>query len=102
MTTEQLNPTPKARFQDIEANVKGHHALLENPAFNRAEDMAMLNYNRTLAKDLLESQNPQLTAMQNALKLAGVQEFINEFRMLAEKKQVIESPGLARSLNHKA
>lgn len=104
MTSAQLNPTPKAKFQSVKANIAGHHALLENPAFDRAEQAAMLSYSRTLANELANAAGPnsQLQSMINGWKLAAVQEFMHEFRMLAEEPVVVEAPGLARQLNHKA
>lgn len=101
MTNAQVNPNPKARFQEVEANIKGHHAVLENPTFNLAQDMALLEYNRKIALELGASQNPQVQGMINAWKLAGVQEFISEFRNLAEKVIPAQPPGLARTLDHK-
>jgi len=97
-----LNPTPKSRFQSEDANLKAHHDLIQNPAFQRAEDLALLNYSRSLARELVEPKNPnpQLTAMQNALKLAGVHDFLHEFRMLAEKPIESTPPGKARTLDH--
>jgi hypothetical protein len=101
MTADQLNPTPKAKFQSEEANVKAHHALLESPAFEYAEQVAMLQFSRSLAKELETSGNPQLTGMVNGFKLLGVQQFMAEFRMLAEKGTAPQPPGVARTLDHK-
>jgi hypothetical protein len=100
MTADKLNPTPKVRFQKIESNLKAHYNLLEDPAFDRAEEMALLNYTRTLSEQMATTQNPQVLGMVNAWKLAGVQEFLHEFRTLAEKQVVVTPPGLARTLNH--
>jgi len=100
MTAEKLNPTPKVRFQKIDSNLKAHCELLSDPAFDRAEEMALLNYTRTLAEQMATTQNPQVLGMVNAWKLAGVQEFLHEFRTLAEKPVAIMPPGQARTLNH--
>ena len=103
MTPNQVNPTPKTRFQTEEA-IKAHHALLENPAFQQAEDMALLSYGRSLAHNLVTIQNPQeaqVASMANGWKLAGVQEFLAEFHSLAEKPIEVTPPGKARSLDHK-
>jgi hypothetical protein len=101
MTDAQVNPTPKSRFQAEDANIKAHHALLENPAFQKAEDMTLLSYQRSLAHDTGTNTNPQVAAMVNGWKLAGVQEFLAEFHNLAEKK--IETPPAVktRMVDHK-
>lgn len=100
MTPSQVNPTPKARFQ-TEQNIKEHHALLETPAFDRAEDLALLEYARKLSLELGNSQNPQVQGMVNGWKMTGVHEFLSEFRNLGEKPVVVEPPGIARRLDHK-
>lgn len=101
MTSQQLNPSPKDKFQKNESFVKEHHDLLANPAFDRAEDVAMLSFSRSLAKDLEDAgPNAQLVAVQNGIKLLGVQQFIAHFRMLAEKPLTIEKPGLSRTLSN--
>jgi hypothetical protein len=104
MTADQVNPTPKARFQAEEANIKAHHELLQSPAFQKAEDLALMNYNRQLAFNLVNAANPQesqVHGMVNGWKMAGVQEFLAEFHNLAEKKITATAPGLARTLDHK-
>lgn len=101
MTPEQVNPTPKSRFQSVDTNIKAHHDLLESPAFQRAEDMALLSYNNTLAHQLVNAANPQeaqVSGMVNGWKLAGVQEFLATFHSLAEKPVVVAPPGNARTL----
>lgn len=102
MTPEQVNPTPKSRFQAEEVNIKAHHELLQSPAFQRAEDMALLSYNNTLAHQLVNAPNPQeaqVCGMVNGWKLAGVQEFLATFHSLAEKPVVATPPGQARTLS---
>ena len=100
MTSDQVNPTPKARFQTEDANIKAHHALLENPEFQKAEDLTMLNYARSLAKDTITNANPQVAGMINGWKLAGVQEFLAELHNLAEKPVPLQPPGVQRTLDH--
>lgn len=103
MTDQQVNPTPKARFQAVDNNLKAHHDLLENPAFQRAEDMAVMNYNRQLAFNLVNAANPQeaqVNGMVNGWKMAGVQEFLAEFHNLAEKRVQVTPPGMKRTLDH--
>jgi len=101
MTAAQVNPTPKARFQESDANIKAHHALLENPDFQRAEDFTLLSYHRSVAFAQANDANPQVAAMVAGWKLAGVQEFLHEFRTLAEKPLAVMPPGQARTLDHK-
>ena len=104
MTDQIVNPTPKARFQQAEANIKAHHELLQNPAFEKAEDAALMSYNRSLAFQLVNAKDPQqaqVYGMVNGWKLAGVQEFLAEFHNLAEKPVPLQPPGHARTLDHK-
>lgn len=88
------------RFQSHGDRVKNHHAILESDDFQHAEDMAVLHYQRILALGLGKSANPQVDGMVVAWKLAGVQEFLAEFRNLAEAPIKAETPGLSRTLNH--
>ena len=100
MTTATLNPSGKTRFQEIKGAIEAHHALLATPEHQLAEDMALLHYQRVLAHDTATSQNPQVAGMVNAWKLAGVNEFLNEYRLLAAKAVVAQPPGINRVLNH--
>lgn len=104
MTQATVNPSPKVRFQAKNGAVEAHHNLLESDHFDRAEDLALLEYNRKLAIRLANEAAPsrQLMAMENANKLAGALEFLSEFRNLAEKPQPVQPPGIARTLNHDA
>ncbi len=100
MTPSQVNPTPKTRFQSDEANIKAHHDLLENPAFQKAEDFAVMSYNRSIALATATDTNPQVASMVAGWKLAGVQEFLAEFHSLAEKTVAVQPPGQKRTLDH--
>jgi len=102
MTPDIVNPTPKSRFTAAEQNIKDHHALLENPAFQKAEDFALLSYQRSLAKTVGTDPNPQVAAVVAGLKLTGVQEFLAEFHNLAEKPVETQPPGINRTLNQRA
>ena len=75
---------------------------MENPHYQLAEDMARLHYDRVLAKNLAESKAQNWDSVANGLKLLGVQEYLNEFRMLAEKQSDPKGPGMARILDHDA
>ena len=100
MTPAQINPHARERFQASQDAIDAHHELLASPAFQRAEDMALIYYNRVLASNITKSQNPTQEATLNGVKMLGVQEFLNEFRCLAEKPLITEPPGRARTLNH--
>ena len=102
MTAAQINPTPKARFQEKSGAIEAHHNLLESDHFDRAQDMALLEYQRKLSVNLGTSQNAQVEGMVMGWKLAGVQEFLAEFRGLAEKGITVQPPGIARVLDHAA
>lgn len=102
MNESQVNPTPKKRFLDIKDADKAHHAILENPYFQRGEDYALLEYERKLAKHLGASTNPQVDGMIVAWKLTGAREFLSEFHTLAEKEIEAQRPGVGRVLNHEA
>jgi hypothetical protein len=86
----------------VDSNLKAHLELIANPAFQRAEDLALLSYSRSLATELVDPKNPnpQVTAVQNALKLAGVQEFLHVFRTMADKPIEVTPPGVARTLQN--
>lgn len=102
MTPATTNPSPKLRFQEIKGAIEAHHSLLQAESFQRAEDMALLDYQRKLAVELSNEppQTKQVVAMANAFKLQGVQEFLSEFRNIAEKVVPPQAPGIARVLNH--
>lgn len=102
MTQSKMNPTPKDRFQATDGAIEAHYAMLASPAFQRAEDIALLHYQRLLAVTLGKSANLQVDGMVNGWKLLGAQEFLSELRNLAEKPLKTEAPGLARALNHGA
>ena len=105
MTPSTINPSPKTRFQDIKGAIESHHSLIQAESFQRAEDMAFLEYQRKLAIKLANEPAPsrQLLAMEHANKLSGVQEFLSEFRNLGEKPLAVEPPGLNRArVNHEA
>jgi hypothetical protein len=100
MTAAILNPSGKSRFQEIKGAIENHHSLLARPEYQLAEDFALLHFQRIMAHETDISENPQVTAMTNAWKLAGVNEFLNEFRNLAQKPLTPQAPGINRVLNH--
>lgn len=102
MTQAEINPHSMERFQNIPGACDAHHELLANPAFQRAEDMAVLFCNRAWSSNAAKSQNPQQEAMINGIKSLGVQEFLATFRGLAERPLEVLPPGRSRTLNHNA
>lgn len=71
------NPRPKARFQLSNENVAKHRDMVDNRAFERGADFAMLEYQAELAQ---KENNPTVLG----LKLVGAQEFLQTFRLLSE------------------
>ena len=105
MNQATINPSPKTRFQEIKGAIEAHHALLQAESFQRAEDMALLHYQRILALQIdpkLPGDEQQVRAMVNGWKLQGVQEYLSEFRNLGEKVLTAQPPGLMRVLDHEA
>lgn len=98
------NPNPKARFQAMTGATKEHNDLITSSAFQTAEDFTLLEYARKLTMRLGSEQGPgrQLLAMENANKMAGVHEFLSEFRDLGKIQVASEKPGVGRVLNHSA
>ncbi len=103
MTKEQVNPSPKSRFQESNDNLKAHHELLQSPDYQRARDVALAQYSLLIAGEVAnapDSQTSQVKAMQAGIKLVAVHEFLSELHSLAEKPIQNQAPGLARRLDH--
>ncbi len=92
------NPTPKSRFQGSSVYVSDHRHLVDTPAFVRAADAAMLEYQRRL----VAQTSGQYEAMATGLKLQGALEFLQQLRMLAEPEAKGQTPLPVPSLNHRA
>ena len=96
--TALANPTPKSRFIESSQNISSHRKLVDDPAFQRSLDYAMLEFANTLARTSIEPQDISLGAA--GLKLRGAQEFLHIFRNLSEQPK--DLPKIARldNLNH--
>ncbi len=80
MTALNFNPTPKAVFQADSKRMRLHLGLLESPQLSDSLSVAMLEYQRRLAKasDLNEAAAAHF-------KMVGVVDFIDVFLKLAEQ-----------------
>lgn len=76
-----LNPSPKLRFLQDEANAKAHHALIERDDLQRSLDAALMQYQLMLVFDAKDAN----AAAAAHFKIAGVHEFLHQFKYLAEQ-----------------
>ena len=76
-----INPTPRARFQSSSDNISKHRNLIGTHEFQRAIDLALLQY----ALDLSKTEASLASATH--WRLLGAQEFIFTLRNLAEMPQ---------------
>ena len=97
MSKVVFNLPPKARFQESGGNISQHRDLLQNVAFQRAIDWALLQYQRQLCEEQLD-MNQSAAAY---LKLKGAQEFVRCLFMLAESA-TMEVTQKIQNLNHSA
>jgi hypothetical protein len=74
------NPTPKARFQQSKINLQQHRQMIEQDAFDRACDFALMEYQRILSQQSTTFND----AAANHFKVTGAMEFLQQFRNLAE------------------
>ena len=79
------NPTPRARFQSGTNNIRDHRALLESPAFERACDFALLEYQRALADQSRDGNS----AMAVGFRAMGAIEFLGILKTLGEPAAVL-------------
>ena len=84
MTTPQVNPSPKSRFQSVPNNISNHRALIEKAEFDRAADAAMLEYQKALAAQAVDGNS----AMSAGFRMQGALEFLSMFKTLAEQTQM--------------
>jgi hypothetical protein len=75
-----LNPSPKLRFLEIEANAKAHHDLIARMDLQRSLDAALAQYQLLLS---LEAKDANAAAAAH-FKITGVLEFMHIFKYLAE------------------
>lgn len=97
MSTVITNPSPKQRFQETVAHITAHRDLIQSPAFTRAADLALLQYQGQLC---LESGDLN-TAAAKHLRMQGALEFLQTFRMLSESPS-LPSTNRVANLDHKA
>ncbi len=79
-TTPTPNPSPKAQFTALKANVESHRKLLDQPQFDMSIHYALLEYMRVLC----EQRTDMSGAAANQFKLIGAQEFVHVLRNLSE------------------
>lgn len=72
MSTEFVNASPKTRFQESGQNLSKHRSLVESTEFQKALDVAMLQYNAELASKCTDAN----AAMRLGLCILGAQEFV--------------------------
>jgi hypothetical protein len=98
MNPPNVNPTPKARFQESGNNIAEHHTLLESRPFQRACDFGLQQYMLKLATVTGDFN----TAAAAGFKMQGAQEFLATLRLLAEKPEPVKPPELVGQLNYRA
>lgn len=92
-----LNPSPKARFMQSGTRISNHRALIMSDAFEDAADAAMLQMQRAMANDIKDGNS----AMAAGFRMLGAQEFLANFRLLAETPRA-PSPPVRDNLNPNA
>lgn len=88
MATPTVNPSPRARFQSIANNITQHRSLIEQPAFDRGADAALLEYAAALSR----SNSNGNEAMASGFKLQGAMEFLMMFKTIAEQAPIMSRP----------
>jgi hypothetical protein len=79
-TPVNVNPSPKARFMAVKRAIESHRQMLETPAFERATDMATMEYERLVAEQVRDGNS----AMAAGFKIQGALEFLQILKTLAE------------------
>lgn len=82
------NPSPKQRVLSSPTTVSEIKKLLDNPAFEIASDMAMLEYQRACTRGSMDN----VTAMGAGFKLQGSLEFLNLLKTIADNPPVPSRP----------
>lgn len=78
------DPTPKTRFLALPDAVKHHRAMMEDRAFERGIDFALLQYQVELAGKCTDAN----AAMRTGLCLLGAQEFVHILKTLSETSKL--------------
>lgn len=68
----------------VASSVREHRAMIEKPEFDRAVDMAQLEYQKLLAGQVVDGN----TAMSAGFRAQGAIEFIGILKTLAESVQM--------------
>lgn len=94
-----VNPSPRARFQESASNISRHRDMIASTEFQRACDFAMLQYQGELAMQKSDNFN---THAANQMKIVGALEFMHIFRHLGEQAQpapkVVDRDNLSHSV----
>lgn len=99
MSTVVKNPSPKARFQESQDNIKRHRDMLQSREFERACDFSLLQYTSRLQSQTDGNLNAAAAAH---LRLTGALEFLAVFRNLAESYEVSSRNTESSNLDHSA
>jgi len=75
-----VNPSPKSRFMESGQNISEHRQLVDSRPFIRGVDFALAEYSAVIVQGMADGN--QAAAV--AIKLRGVHEFLQTFRLLSE------------------
>lgn len=73
--------SPKVRFQRGEGNIARHRALLDNPAYAKGRDFALLELVRTVVNTPVNTPNDAIAGF---YRIMGAVEQENKFQFLSE------------------
>lgn len=85
------NPSPKSRFMLSADNITKHRNLVDSREFERGVDFALLEYQAQLMQYATDGNG----AAAVGIKLRGVHEFLQTFRLLGEELKVV-TPTIVR------
>lgn len=88
------NPTPKQRFMESADNISRHRSMIDSREFQRGLDFALLEYQHQCMR-LVNEPN---SAASMGLRLRGVYEFLDVFRLLGENVKITAVPRVQDSL----
>lgn len=92
-----VNPTPKQRFQESADNVTKHREMIQDRAFQRGIDTALLEYQSFVSQEV--SNNPGSAAFAG-LKMNGAMEFVTILKLLGEQAQRVTPKLVTPNLDH--
>src|SRR6266446_9571429 len=97
MNSLNPNPTPKGEFVSSADNLKAHHALIEQPAFERAIITALAEFTRQAAMSTPGDATPAAAQM---FRIQGAHAFVDVLMHLAETPtNIVQVP--RGNLNHR-